>query len=431
MKNKITLPLFLLVMVLIGSCNLNLSPIVINPPITEYSSTVLLTPADNQIIASGQELIFQWQETSSNLPDTVIYNLVLVERLAGQSLIEALSENNKIIDVNILNNFEYYDPNLDLLSNINNFVWSVRVLDNQGNPIDPNKIWAKPHQFRMTGCFESDILDVFCIGQEGSNLIYRVKVRVTNFGDNTGTYEERNNTVPPFIRGISPSLPTISNISIPNGSPTASPSNFDDIDFDLTINNSLTTAHIELHVWQTELDGDICQQILFEAIKLPPCCFDCNSRRFAISTTPTVNSSNTIIVSGSFTGFGTGNIQSVKTKLNWFRFLNSDELCQTCLQNSSQMGNFIIPSNITDSRFNAGQMISNHTPPQARAITWNSSSSAGADISTPVPISLSISVPDVNTLSCCTDAIEFCIQYQFIEMDCIVCERNICYQVSR
>lgn len=431
MNNKITLPLCFFALMLIGGCNVKLPSMVVNPPIIEYSSVVLIAPADNQIIALDQGLIFQWQNTTNNLPDTVIYNLVLVERLPGQSLIEALSENDKIIDENIINNFEYYDPNLDLPSKTNNFIWSVRTLDSQGNPINLNKIWARPHQFRMTGCFESDIVDVFCIGQDGPNLIYRVTIRVTNFGDNIGTYEERNNTIPPYIRGSSPSLPTISNISLPNGSPTASLSNFDDIDFDLTINNSSTTAHIELYVWQTELDGDICQEILFETIELPPCCFDCSSRQFSISTTPTVNSDNTVLVSGSFTGVGTSNIKSVKAKLNWFRFLNSDELCQTCLQNSSQTGNFILPSDITDPRFNTGQMIGNHIPPQSRAITWQSSNARGSDISAPVPISLTISVPVVNTLSCCTDAIEFCIQYQFIEMDCLVCESNICYQINR
>ena len=105
-----------------------------------YPDAPVLLDPQNGMTEDRQSPIFTW--TQVNLPPTLSakYNLRIVKRYPGQSISQAISVNPVHHEADIVNNISYVYPLSALaFENGKEYVWRVKVIDDEGNPLTSNE----------------------------------------------------------------------------------------------------------------------------------------------------------------------------------------------------------------------------------------------------------------------------------------------------
>ncbi|MBK6291676.1 MAG: hypothetical protein IPF59_07930 [Ignavibacteria bacterium] len=137
--------------------------------IQSYQSPVLLLPLDGDSLRMGQRPLFRWTAVSPRPTFPVRYRLQVFEVMAGQTPITAFRVNQPIIDIqDITSTQQLWPPDYDLTSQQKRFVWTVRALDDNNNPIGEPDGYATPFVLKPTApTVLPDIVTGVGVGKSG------------------------------------------------------------------------------------------------------------------------------------------------------------------------------------------------------------------------------------------------------------------------
>ncbi|NQW29297.1 MAG: hypothetical protein HQ472_02135 [Ignavibacteria bacterium] len=120
-------------------------PVCRNFTIQSYQAPVLLLPLDGDSLRKGQRPLFRWMAVSPKPSFVVRYRLQVFEVMTGQTPITAFRVNQPIIDVPDIQTTQLlWPPDYDLVSNQKSLVWTVRAIDDNGNPLGEPNGYATP-----------------------------------------------------------------------------------------------------------------------------------------------------------------------------------------------------------------------------------------------------------------------------------------------
>ncbi|MBK9183762.1 MAG: hypothetical protein IPM83_11730 [Ignavibacteria bacterium] len=144
-------------------------PVCKNFTIQSYQSPVLLLPLDGDSLRMGQRPLFRWTAVSPRPAFPVRYRLHVFEVMAGQTPITAFRVNQPIIDIqDITSTQQLWPPDYDLTSQQKRFVWTVRALDDNNNPIGEPDGYATPFVLKPTApAVLPDIVTGVGVGKSG------------------------------------------------------------------------------------------------------------------------------------------------------------------------------------------------------------------------------------------------------------------------
>ena len=126
--------------------------------ITAYQAPFLQIPPNNQSINVNEvpTILFGWSPVVPNYPAPFRYVLQVFEVLSGQDPIQAFRSNRPILERDVAGATQYlWPPDISFL-NDGNYIWSVRVLDDQDNPVTEPDGYAEPFEFEITGAESED-----------------------------------------------------------------------------------------------------------------------------------------------------------------------------------------------------------------------------------------------------------------------------------
>ena len=170
--------------------------------IQSYQSPVLMYPADGDSMRAAQRPLFRWTAVSPAPVTPVRYRFQLFEVMPGQTPITAFRVNRPIIDApDILVTQFLWPPDIDLASQQNRFVWSVRAFDDAGKSIGEPNGYATPFVLH-TATPRVSITDVNTT--DGGNVVTRSRDTgsqrkssdvIAVAGDTTTSEEASSNSV--------------------------------------------------------------------------------------------------------------------------------------------------------------------------------------------------------------------------------------------
>jgi len=120
-------------------------PVCKNFTIQSYQAPVLLQPEDKSVVGKGNRPMFRWTAVSPKPNFPVTYHLRVFEVLKGQTPIIAFRVNKPILERNDIPVTQLLWPADVELPNIRlQYIWTVRALDEKGNPIGEPDGYATP-----------------------------------------------------------------------------------------------------------------------------------------------------------------------------------------------------------------------------------------------------------------------------------------------
>jgi len=150
---------------------------------------------------------------------------------------------------------------------------------------------------------------------------------------------------------------------------------------------------------------------------------------------------------------GSGKIKEIQADIAFFFYVAENEECMQCTPQDKSKGKFFTTSRNRPVNFRkntpwrsngeayyrkdgvATQVstsnITNNNPLIANSINWLANTGQEQDLSAGKPIHLMIGLPSQSRLECCKDAIKVCIRYTFIDENCDICEKLVCYSLTR
>ena len=121
--------------------------------VTSYNPPILILPPDEQTINLRQTptVMFNWTPVTPNFPGLFRYVVQVFEVLEGQDPIQALQANRPVLEQDVIGTTQFLWPaDIPFLED-GQYIWSVRVLDEQDRPITEPDGYAEPFTFEVTG----------------------------------------------------------------------------------------------------------------------------------------------------------------------------------------------------------------------------------------------------------------------------------------
>lgn len=116
--------------------------------LTTYEPATLLQPEDKSALTDNDRPMFRWTPVIPTPPGGVEYRVMVFEVLDGQRTMQAFRSNRPILDRSVRNTTQLLWPvEFQLPTRVNEYVWTVRALDEKGKPIGENDGYAQPFSF--------------------------------------------------------------------------------------------------------------------------------------------------------------------------------------------------------------------------------------------------------------------------------------------
>ncbi len=116
--------------------------------LTTYQAPALLSPDNDATVGESVRPLFRWTPVTPPYPGLVRYRLMVFEVLEGQRPPQAFRVNQPILDREIVGMTQLIWPaDFQLPGRVRKYVWTVRALDEKGNPIGENDGYAPPATF--------------------------------------------------------------------------------------------------------------------------------------------------------------------------------------------------------------------------------------------------------------------------------------------
>lgn len=129
------------------------TPVCKNFTLTSFQAPVLLLPEDGSMLARGNRPRFRWTGVSPKPTSQVSYHVRVFEVLQGQTPVNAYRVNRPILDVPGVRTLDLqWPPDVELPRQGMRYIWSVRALDENNNPLGEPDGYASP--FVFSGCCE-------------------------------------------------------------------------------------------------------------------------------------------------------------------------------------------------------------------------------------------------------------------------------------
>ncbi len=119
--------------------------------LTGYQAPVLLEPQDKAVLAGVNERpIFRWVAVSPRPIGNVKYKVQVFEVMQGQRAMQAFRVNRPILERDVMSMTQLIWPaEFQLPGRVNEYVWTVRALDEKGNPLGEPDGYAQPFSFSL------------------------------------------------------------------------------------------------------------------------------------------------------------------------------------------------------------------------------------------------------------------------------------------
>lgn len=167
-----------------------------------------------------------------------------------------------------------------------------------------------------------------------------------------------------------------------------------------------------------------------DTISLPCCicnyCDDPANMNIVQGTSTTTASNGALQIQQDFSVTPL-NITKVTAELVYISESVTDDACRSCSDNESAVYHFMGTNN---AQWNNGSPVqavplnqSQSFP--AKALSWSTNHHGS------LSLNMSMMLPGLAPLSCCTRELRFCIRYSFTNKDCRVCERLVCYDFTQ
>ena len=225
--------------------------------------------------------------------------------------------------------------------------------------------------------------------------------------------------------------------------------------FKLTIPVGTTSVHIE--TTGQAADGDV--EIEGFDASLPACvCEVCDQWVIRTDKQPTINVHNAyghpayMTISDHLQVQGSDPIKEVQADIAYFQYVSENDECLQCTPDDVAKGKFFTntpnrPTNFRNTPWKtygeayyrvdgvatqvSSSQISNNNLMVANSINWLANVGQEMDLSTPKPVRFDIGLPNQSKLECCKDLIKVCIRYTFVDKNCNICEKLVCYRIVR
>ncbi len=120
--------------------------------LTGWQGPVLLEPDEGAQLDPRRRPVFRWTPVSPPMRTPVRYHVLVFEVLDGQRQSQALRSNMPILDQEVVNMTQLIWPaDHELPGRMRRHVWTVRALDDNGNPLGENDGCAEPRMFEVGG----------------------------------------------------------------------------------------------------------------------------------------------------------------------------------------------------------------------------------------------------------------------------------------
>lgn len=121
--------------------------------LTDYQGPILLMPPAETVFRPQERPTFRWTPVTPTPPHAVRYRVQVFEVLAGQRSMQAFKVNQPILDKEVVGlNQLIWPPEYQLPGRVQQYIWTVRALDEQGRPIGAPDRYAEPMGFVVYGC---------------------------------------------------------------------------------------------------------------------------------------------------------------------------------------------------------------------------------------------------------------------------------------
>ncbi|MBL0176839.1 MAG: hypothetical protein IPP94_16520 [Ignavibacteria bacterium] len=118
--------------------------------LTTYQAPSLLQPEEGATVQSQSYPMFRWTPVTPAPPLPARYRVMVFEVLEGQSPSIAFRVNKPILDREIAGITQLLWPaDFQLPGRVDRYIWTVRALDEKGNPLGENDGYAPPFTFTM------------------------------------------------------------------------------------------------------------------------------------------------------------------------------------------------------------------------------------------------------------------------------------------
>ncbi len=118
--------------------------------ITAYQAPILQFPPDAAVLQPQERPIFRWSAVTPTPPGIVRHRLLVFEVLQGQTPTQAFRSNRPILDREVAAMTQLIWPADFLLpGRVNQYVWTVRAMDEQGSPLGEPDGYAEPFSFTV------------------------------------------------------------------------------------------------------------------------------------------------------------------------------------------------------------------------------------------------------------------------------------------
>ena len=444
---------------------------------TEYAPPTLITPENGKKFSPQvlqRPVLFRWTPLVPKPKESVTYRLRVWQLMEGQNGTSAMKNNTPVVTKDVDNLTQatvsgiYTGPCKPPY--LCDFIWSVQALNRNGKPIGNNDGTSEPYTFKMSNDIDIqyDSVYVSCCNSNGTQNVYvKIKNNLANTVKITQLNIDKVNGVTNVISitGLTPGLPV--NIT-GNGSQV----------FTGTIKCIDTATTIRFFVRAEDALDNAITETEVETDSLDCPCDPCRYVHIKVEkdslTLPKNGNPVQVNLIGSFTGLNPNLVKKVTAEIIYFNITQTkDTNCAKCVFDSKNYGNFYPPASTlpgyTGPVFNK--------PDYSRLVTWNStiikdcggqphggdgtdhgdpanSKTMGIERQTPkrdfgdktavipdnnnpqppLPLPnfiLPISVPEMNSLSCCGDVIKICIRYTYYDFCCHACEVIKCYEIKR
>ncbi len=119
--------------------------------LTSYQVPSLLLPLDQSALTQSQRPTLRWTALSPQPPYGVRYQVLVFEVMPGQQPMQAYRGNQPILNSTVTGVTQLLWPlNTDLPGRVPQYIWTVRSLDDQGNPVGDPDGYAQPFTFTVT-----------------------------------------------------------------------------------------------------------------------------------------------------------------------------------------------------------------------------------------------------------------------------------------
>ncbi len=387
----------------------------------------LISP-DNGASVSERLPVFTWLPPMP-MPrgERVVYDLKIVEILAGQVPEEAISSNPAFFQrEDISATSIQYPTSAREFEGETRYAWQIKARTRDGRSLGDSPVWS----FTFAGFYGINIDSFFLDCLYPGSYSYRMYISNPNGGTSeliTHAISSVAPNSPPPNPVISPTPdPLSTTVNIPSGG-------------QLTVTGTVTTDNPVSKICIVNQLQDpansfnmASRDTCFEPIECPDCCKDFEIEISDVGISMTEDGAYNL--NGTMTA-GPNEICEVAVDLVAFKYTWSDsgslaDGCKCddpCIWPASAFGNFTAPATIDGQPADLYTMTLAGAPvfDYSRRFTWQGATPVDM---TGKPFAMGLLLPDAR---CCTDNMELCVRFSFTDVECITCDTVVTIAFSR